>query len=88
MKLVYDVYDKPKGLQLIFLALQQMLAILAATLAVPMIVGNGLTPASAMFGAGIGGFSMDLGVIKITEVASALILGMITNKLLTRKEIL
>ena len=31
-----------------------MLAILAATLAVPMIVGNGLTPASAMFGAGVG----------------------------------
>ncbi len=54
MELVYDVYDKPKGLQLIFLALQQMLAILAATLAVPMIVGNGLTPASAMFGAGVG----------------------------------
>ncbi len=34
-------------------ALQQMLAILAATIAVPAIVGNGLTPATAMFGAGI-----------------------------------
>ena len=35
-------------------ALQQMLAILAATIAVPAIVGNGLTPATAMFGAGTG----------------------------------
>lgn len=31
-----------------------MLAILAATIAVPMIIGNGMTPAAAMFGAGAG----------------------------------
>ncbi len=54
MKLTYDVADKPKGAQLLILALQQMLAILAATIAVPMIVRNGLTPAAAMFGAGVG----------------------------------
>ena len=54
MKLTYDVADKPKGAQLVTFALQQMLAILAATIAVPMIVGNGMTPAAAMFGAGAG----------------------------------
>lgn len=41
-------------MQLLFFAFQQMLAILAATIAVPAIVGNGLTPAAAMFGAGVG----------------------------------
>ena len=54
MNLVFDVKDKPKPGQLIAFALQQMLAILAATIAVPMIIGNGLTPAAAMFGAGCG----------------------------------
>ena len=54
MKLTYDIADKPRGIKLVFFALQQMLAILAATIAVPMIVGNGLTPAAAMFGAGVG----------------------------------
>lgn len=54
MKLIYDVGDKPKAGQLVVFALQQMLAILAATIAVPMIIGNGLTPAAAMFGAGVG----------------------------------
>lgn len=54
MNLVYNVEDRPKFGKLIICAIQQMLAILAATIAVPMIIGNGLTPAAAMFGAGIG----------------------------------
>ena len=54
MDLIFDVNDRPKGPQLIFFALQQMLAILAATIAVPMIIGSGLTPAAAMLGAGVG----------------------------------
>ena len=54
MKLIYDVEDKPKFRQLVLFALQQLLAVLAATIAVPIIVGNGLTPAAAMFGAGAG----------------------------------
>lgn len=54
MKLTYDIADKPRGIKLIAFALQQMLAILAATIAVPMIIGHGLTPAAAMFGAGVG----------------------------------
>ena len=48
MKLAFDVESKPKTGQLIIFAFQQMLAVLAATIAVPMIVGNGLTPAAAM----------------------------------------
>ncbi|WP_295154001.1 uracil-xanthine permease family protein [uncultured Ruminococcus sp.] len=54
MRIVYDVESKPKLGQMIVFALQQMLAILAATIAVPVIIGNGLTPAAAMFGAGVG----------------------------------
>jgi len=54
MKLVYDVKDKPKFGQLIVFAFQQLLAILAATIAVPSIVGNGMSQSAALFGAGVG----------------------------------
>jgi len=54
MKLIYNVHDKPKFNQLIIFAIQQLLAIMAATLVVPIIVGNGMSPAAALFGAGIG----------------------------------
>ena len=57
MKLVYDVNDKPKMSKTIVFALQQMIAIMAATLLVPMIVtsyGLEADPAAALFGAGIG----------------------------------
>ena len=54
MKLIYGVKDRPKAGQLILFALQQLLAILAATIAVPMIVGNGMSISAALFGAGAG----------------------------------
>ena len=54
MKLVYNVEDKPKFGQLIVFAFQQLLAILAATIAVPSIVGNGMSQSAALFGAGVG----------------------------------
>ena len=54
MKLIYDVKDKPKFGQLIVFAIQQLLAIMAATLVVPVIIGNGMSPAAALFGAGVG----------------------------------
>lgn len=56
MNLVYGIKDKPKFGQLVLFALQQLLAIMAATIAVPAIVGNGLTPSAALFGAGVGTF--------------------------------
>ena len=54
MKLIYGVKDKPKFGQLIVFALQQILAILAATIAVPAIIGNGMSQSAALFGAGVG----------------------------------
>ena len=54
MKLIYQPQDKPRFGQLIVFALQQLLAILAATIAVPSIVGNGMSQSAALFGAGVG----------------------------------
>ncbi len=54
MKLIYGVKDRPAPGRLILFALQQLLAILAATIAVPMIIGNGMSISAALFGAGIG----------------------------------
>ena len=52
--LIYDVEDKPSWGRTIVFALQQLLAIMAATIAVPMIVGNGMSTSAALFGAGVG----------------------------------
>ena len=54
MNLIYNVKDRPKFGQLIVFAFQQLLAIMAATIAVPAIVGHGMTASAALFGAGIG----------------------------------
>ena len=62
MKLIYGVNDKPKFGQRIVFAFQQLLAIMAATLVVPVIINNGanlqgddmMSTAAALFGAGVG----------------------------------
>lgn len=66
MKLIYGIKDKPKFGQLIVFAIQQLLAIMAATLVVPIITNTdpdvvakfgdtvGMSPAAALFGAGVG----------------------------------
>ncbi len=54
MKLTYNIQDKPKFGSLLVFAFQQLLAILAATIAVPAIVGNGMSQSAALFGAGVG----------------------------------
>lgn len=54
MKLIFGVQDKPKLGQVIVFALQQLLAILAATIAVPAIVGHNMSQSAALFGAGVG----------------------------------
>ena len=59
MKLVYGIHDKPKFPQLIVFAIQQLLAIMAATIAVPTIINNNIegcdmSLAAALFGAGVG----------------------------------
>ncbi len=53
-KLVYGIHDKPKFGALLVFAFQQLLAIMAATIAVPAIVGNGMSASAALFGAGVG----------------------------------
>ena len=54
MKLVYGISDKPKFSQLIVYGIQQLLAIMAATITVPMVTGHGMTSNAALFGAGVG----------------------------------
>ena len=58
MKLIYGIQDKPKFSQRIVFALQQVLAIMAATLAVPAVInsncGSEMSQAAALFGAGVG----------------------------------
>ena len=54
MKLIYNVNDKPKFTKVLVFAIQQLLAIMAATIAVPAIIGNGMSQTAALFGAGVG----------------------------------
>ena len=51
MKLIYNVEDKPKFGQLVAFALQQLLAIMAATLVVPVIVSSWILMPPARFSA-------------------------------------
>ncbi len=70
-KLVYDVHERPATGNLLLFALQQVLAILAATIAVPAIVGNGMSASAALFGAGVGTFVYQL----FTKFRSPVFLG-------------
>ena len=54
MQMTYGIKDKPKFGQTVLFALQQLLAIMAATIAVPAIIGNGMSQTAALFGAGVG----------------------------------
>ena len=54
VNLIYQVEDKPKFPQILVFALQQLLAIMAATIAVPAIIGHGMQASAALFGAGVG----------------------------------
>ena len=65
MKMIYNVSDKPKFTQVIVFAFQQLLAILAATIAVPAITNSNpgiadklaaapMSASAALFGAGVG----------------------------------
>ena len=54
MKMIYNVEDRPPFGKTLIFALQQVLAILAATIAVPAIIGNDMSASAALFGAGVG----------------------------------
>ena len=69
--LVYDVHDKPKFSHLIVFAIQQVLAILAATIAVPTIIGLPTLIPAAILGAGVGTLIYQL----LTKFKSPVFLG-------------
>lgn len=71
MKMIFGVKDRPKFGQLIIFAIQQLLAIMAATLVVPVITGNGMQPSAALFGAGAG----TLVYVLFTKAKSPVFLG-------------
>ena len=54
MKLIYGIKDKPGFGKTALFSFQHLLTIMAATIAVPAVVGNGLSASAALFGAGLG----------------------------------
>ena len=75
MKMIYGVKDKPKFPSILVFAFQQLLAIMAATIAVPMIVnaasGSQMSTSAALFGAGVG----TLVYVAFTRAKSPVFLG-------------
>lgn len=78
MKLAYGIKDKPRIPQLLAFALQQLLAIMAATIAVPMIISGkysfgdlNMSTAAALIGAGLG----TIVYLLITKFKSPVFLG-------------
>lgn len=75
MQLIYGVKDKPKFGQLLIFAIQQLLAIMTATLVVPVIInsscGTDMSSAAALFGAGVG----TLVYVAFTQKKSPVFLG-------------
>lgn len=75
MKMIFNVEDKPKFSQTLVFAFQQLLAIMAATIAVPVITnsaaGSNMSIAAALFGAGVG----TLVYVLFTKAKSPVFLG-------------
>ena len=64
------VHEADLGKVILF-ALQQLLSILAGTITLPLIVGNGLSPSAALLGAGVGTFVY----LVLTKFKSPIFLG-------------
>lgn len=75
MKLIYGINDKPSFGKLIIFAIQQLLAIMTATLVVPVVIngqcGTEMSSAAALLGAGLG----TLVYIAFTKKKSPVFLG-------------
>lgn len=71
MNMYYNVEDKPPVKKIILAAIQQLMATLAGTISLPMIVGNGMSQSAALFGAGIG----TIVYLLITKFKSPVFLG-------------
>ena len=71
MELLYKVNDRPSKGKLVMFAFQQLLSIMAGTITLPLIVGNGMSQSAALFGAAIG----TLLYLVITKFKSPVFLG-------------
>ena len=71
MELLYKVKDRPSPGKLIVFAFQQLLSILAGTITLPLIVGNGMSQSAALLGACLG----TLVYLAITKFKSPVFLG-------------
>ena len=71
MQMLYNVNDRPSIGRLLIFALQQLLAIIAGTITLPLIVGHGLSQSAALFGASLG----TLVYLLITKFKSPVFLG-------------
>ena len=71
MELTYNIHDKPPVKKLILSAIQQLLAVIAGTIARPIVVGHGMSQSAALLGAGIG----TLVYLLITRFKSPVFLG-------------
>ncbi len=69
--MLYGVKDRPPVGKIILFALQQLLSILAGTITLPLIVGNGMSQSAALVGAAIG----TLVYLLITKFKSPVFLG-------------
>lgn len=54
MEILYKVKDRPPFGRLLLFAFQQILSIIAGTITLPLIVGNGMSQSAALLGASIG----------------------------------
>ena len=71
MELLYKVKDRPSPGKLAMFAFQQLLSILAGTITLPLIVGNGMSQSAALLGACLG----TLVYLLITKFKSPVFLG-------------
>lgn len=71
MELLYKVKDRPSKGKLFVFAFQQLLSILAGTITLPLIVGNGMSQSAALLGACLG----TLVYLLITKLKSPVFLG-------------
>ena len=71
MELTYNIHDKPPARKMLLSAVQQLLAVIAGTIAMPIIVGHGMSQSAALLGAGVG----TLVYLLITRFRSPVFLG-------------
>ena len=83
--LIYDVHEKPPVGKNFLYAFQQVLAILAATVLVPILVDQGtgrMSQAAALIGAGVGTFALQALICFVTAAFCNLLWTRVINVML------